>query len=81
MNFLENFNLVDTSKASDNLKQKRKLDMGMVHAGRCADRSNKQDISTVNNPPNKDNAIYFFLSSQDEFTHGQNVQNNTKQYQ
>ena len=33
MNVLENVNLIDTSKANDNLKQKRKLDMGMVHAG------------------------------------------------
>ena len=33
MNVLETVNLIDTSKANDNLKQKRKLDMGMGHAG------------------------------------------------
>ena len=33
MNFVENVNLVDTSKANDNLKQKRKLCKGMGHAG------------------------------------------------
>ena len=31
--FLENVNLVDTSKANDKLKQKRKLYKGMGHAG------------------------------------------------
>ena len=33
MNFLENVNLVDTSKAKDNLKQKRKIYMEMGHTG------------------------------------------------
>ena len=33
MNFLENDNLVDTFKANDNLKQKRKLYMGIYYAG------------------------------------------------
>ena len=33
MNVFENVNLIDTYKANDNLKQKRKLDMGLVHAG------------------------------------------------
>ena len=33
MHVLENFNLIDTSKANDSLKQKRKTDIGIVHAG------------------------------------------------
>ena len=33
MHFLENVNLVDTSKANDKLKQKRKLYKRMGHAG------------------------------------------------
>ena len=42
MNFLENVNLVDTSKANDKLKQKRKLCKGMGHAGGYAGHDDEE---------------------------------------
>ena len=42
MNLLKNVNLIDTSKDNDNLKQKRKLYMGMGHAGGFAGHNDNQ---------------------------------------